>query len=107
MPLYVLDTDILTLLRFKHPLVSRRVSAISPSDLAVTVITVEEVLTGWYNIARTANQPNAIEHAYHRHLCDAVTFFTGITVLNFTLPAISISDSLKSQKLNVKKNDLR
>jgi tRNA(fMet)-specific endonuclease VapC len=47
MSLYVLDTDILTLYRQAHPLVRQRVAAQPPDDLAITVISVEEMLSGW------------------------------------------------------------
>jgi tRNA(fMet)-specific endonuclease VapC len=46
MSLYVLDTDILSLYREYDPVVSRRVNACPPHEIAITVITVEEQLSG-------------------------------------------------------------
>jgi tRNA(fMet)-specific endonuclease VapC len=57
-------------------------------------------------VARVANKPISIERTY-AHLAAAVTFFTGLPILNFTIAAIAEYDRLKSLKLNVGKNDLR
>lgn len=106
MALYILDTDILTLFRRGHPEVTRRVQAAAASDVVTTVITAEEQLTGWYTAARRATKPAAIEHAYGR-LAEVIEFFTGMTMLPFTQPAIARYLQLRSLKLNVGKNDLR
>jgi tRNA(fMet)-specific endonuclease VapC len=106
MALYILDTDTLTLLRANHPEVTRRVAAAAPNEVVTSVITVDEVLTGWYNLARGGTKPSAIERAYGQ-LGAAVVFFTGLQMLNFTTAAIAEYDRLKSLKLNVGKNDLR
>jgi tRNA(fMet)-specific endonuclease VapC len=45
MSLYVLDTDMLTLVEEGHPVASRRFLQQRPEDLAITVLTVEEQLT--------------------------------------------------------------
>lgn len=47
MNLFVLDTDMLTLLEVGHPLVAERVRNCAPENLAISVVTVEEKLTGW------------------------------------------------------------
>ena len=48
MNLFVLDTDILSLYQDGHPAVVNNLHAHALSELAVTVISVEEHLTGWY-----------------------------------------------------------
>jgi tRNA(fMet)-specific endonuclease VapC len=106
MATYILDTDTLTHLRANHPEVTRRAAAVSPGELVTTVVTVDEVLTGWYSIARNANRPDTIERAYG-HLAGAIQFFAGIPILNFTQPAIARYDQLKAAKLNIGRNDLR
>ena len=47
MSLYVLDTDTFQLFQDEHALVIARVGATAPEDLAISVITVEEQLSGW------------------------------------------------------------
>jgi tRNA(fMet)-specific endonuclease VapC len=46
MSLWVLDTDTLTLLQHNHPAVCRHAGQHAPQELAITVITVEEQLSG-------------------------------------------------------------
>jgi tRNA(fMet)-specific endonuclease VapC len=106
MALYLLDTDTLTLLRANHPEVNRRVALAASAEVVTSVITVDEVLTGWYNVARIANKPNDIEQTYGK-LVAAVAFFNGLQILNFTIAAIAEYDRLKSLRPNIGKNDLR
>lgn len=106
MPLYVFDTDSVSLLRKHHPELSRRARAVPSADRAITVITVEEQLTGWYTYLRRATRPQQIERAY-RELAEAVTYFARLPILPFTLPAIARFEWLRKQKLNVGADDLR
>lgn len=106
MSLFVLDTDTLTLLQLDHPQVKQRVEAHPPNDLAIAVISVEEQLSGWYSRIRQAKTPDDLARAYQR-LADRVRDLGRVAILSFTKSAILRYESLKSQKLNVKKNDLR
>jgi hypothetical protein len=58
MNLFVLDTDMLTLLEVAQPAVCKKARSVSPEELAVTVATVEEKLTGWYTLIRRAKKPD-------------------------------------------------
>ena len=73
MTLYVLDTDTLTLLEEGHPAVGRRFLEQRPEDAAITVLSVEEQLSGWYTQVRKAKRPDSLAWAYRR-LTDAVGF---------------------------------
>lgn len=107
MPLYVIATDILTLLRVGHPEVSRRITtAASPDELATAVISVDEVLSGWHTVVRQVVKPADIEEAYGR-LAASVALLARFRILNFTQSAIARFDRLVALKLNIKKNDLR
>jgi hypothetical protein len=44
---YTLDTDTTTLLLRGHPEVCARTAAVETEQLSVTIVTVEEILTGW------------------------------------------------------------
>ena len=48
MSLSVLDTDMLTLVQEGHPTVGQRFLQHRPEELAITVLTIEEQLSGWY-----------------------------------------------------------
>jgi tRNA(fMet)-specific endonuclease VapC len=52
--LWVLDTDVLTLWLRGQEIIGARVAATPPQQLAVTIITVEEMLGGWYTQIRQA-----------------------------------------------------
>jgi tRNA(fMet)-specific endonuclease VapC len=76
MSLYVLDTDILSLYQFGHPSVLQHVQAVAPTDLAITIISVEEQLLGWTAALRQARQPDEIARVYER-LTATVRFLSG------------------------------
>jgi hypothetical protein len=71
MSLFALDTDLLTLYYHGDPIVVRRVDARPHSELAISVMTVDEQLTGWYTLTRQARRPEEIARAY-AHLGEAV-----------------------------------
>ena len=60
MALFVLDTDILTLFERAHALVVSRVAEHDPAEIAVSVVTVEEQLSGWYTQLRQAKRPERL-----------------------------------------------
>ena len=55
MSLFVLDTDLLTLYYRDDPIVVRSVNARPATDLAISALTVDEQLTGWYTLTRQAH----------------------------------------------------
>ena len=77
MSLWVLDTDMLTLWLRGQETVARRVAATPPHQLAVTIITVEEILGGWYTQIRQARDDQQLARAYQA-LQQAVEFTRGI-----------------------------
>jgi hypothetical protein len=50
MRLFVLDTDHVTLYYTGHPIVVQKIDSRLPNELAITVLTVDEQLTGWYRL---------------------------------------------------------
>jgi hypothetical protein len=71
MAFYVLDTDVVSLLQAKRPMVLAKIMSCSPSDVVSTAITIDEQLSGWYTYLRRATRPAQIEKAYS-HLIQAV-----------------------------------
>lgn len=71
MSLYVIDTDTFQLFQDEHPRVIARVGATAPEDLAISVISVEEQLSGWYTQLRQAKQPERLLWAYRRLAANA------------------------------------
>ena len=64
MSLWVLDTDMLTLWLRGQETVATRVATTPPQQLAVTIITIEEVLGGWYTQVRRARDDQQLARAY-------------------------------------------
>ena len=106
MSLFVLDTDTVVLFQQGNEQVCRRVLSVPIEQLAVTVITVEEQLSGWYTLLRRVKNAEDLARAYQR-LADTVALLSRFRILSFTVPAISRFEDLKRQKLGVKHMDLR
>jgi tRNA(fMet)-specific endonuclease VapC len=106
MSLFVLDTDILVLFQEGHTTVCENVLSHPIDELATTVITVEEQLSGWYTLVRRAKDSRQLARAYQR-LADTVALLGRFRILSFTEPAIDRFDYLKGLKLEVKRMDLR
>jgi tRNA(fMet)-specific endonuclease VapC len=106
MSLFVLDTDMLTLYYHGDATVVQNVQARAATDLAITVVTIDEQLTGWYTLTRRARQPAEIAQAY-ANLADAVLRLSKWRILLYTESAIARVAHLKRQRLNVGLMDLR
>lgn len=103
---YVLDTDTFSLWQSRHLDVSRRVMATDPDRLAVTVITIDEVLTGWQTAVRRPLPPPQLAEKYGR-LAEAVIALRRFHIENFTVAAIAEFERLRRARLNVGSDDLR
>lgn len=106
MSLYVFDTDTLSLYRHGHAAVVQHTLMHPPEALAVTVITVEEQLSGWYTLLRRAKTLADIASIYDR-LAETVTFLSRTRILSFTESAITQYEQLQSLKLRIGTMDLR
>jgi tRNA(fMet)-specific endonuclease VapC len=105
MSLHVLDTDTLSLLQEGHAAVLARINACAPEDLSITVISVEEQLSGWYRRLRRATKPEELAKVYAR-LTAAVRSLSRLPILSFSEAAIRQCKALQASKLNVRKMDL-
>src|SRR5262249_9809400 len=103
---YVLDTDTLSLYQYGDPVVCQQVDGCPLTDLAITVISVEEQLSGWYAQVRQAKQSSQMAHAYQR-LADTVRVLGRLPILSYTLPAIQRYEQLRLLRLKIGKMDLR
>ena len=80
MTTYALDSDTTTLLLRGHPAVCKRAAEVEAEQLSATIITVEEILTGWYTQIRRAKKDDQVLRAYVA-LQQAVEFFGRIRIL--------------------------
>lgn len=106
MRLCVLDTDMLSLYQMGHTVVVQRVAQCPPDQLSVSVISVEEQLTGWYTKVRRAKKRDELARAYQR-LSNAVSFLSHLSIMPFTEQAIDRYEQLRSAHRHIGKNDLR
>jgi tRNA(fMet)-specific endonuclease VapC len=106
MSLFVLDTDTMQLFEDGHTKVVARVAATPVSDLATSVVTVEEKLSGWYTQLRQAKTAERLAWAYRR-LAGTVRFLNRVQIIDFDESAISRYEELKKLKLKIRKMDLR
>jgi tRNA(fMet)-specific endonuclease VapC len=106
MSLWVLDTDMLTLWLRGQEAVAARVATIPPQQLAVTIITMEEILGGWYTQIRQARNDQQLARAYQA-LQQAIEFTRSIQILPFDLPGIRRYRQLRTHHRRIGTNDLR
>jgi tRNA(fMet)-specific endonuclease VapC len=104
--LYLFDTDTLTLFGRMHPVVLRNTFYHSADEIAVTSVTVEEQLGGWFAMLRAARTPAQIETA-HVRLSETVRSLAVWDVRPFTSAAVTRFQELLRRRLNVGGNDLR
>lgn len=79
MSLYVLDTDTVSHLRARHPVVVSRAAAVPVTDVCVAVITVEEQLDGWYTLLRRPLSRPRLADAYCR-LAETVPYYSSARI---------------------------
>jgi tRNA(fMet)-specific endonuclease VapC len=106
MSVYVLDTDTLTLFEEGHPTVLGRVVSHSTSNLAITVLSVEEQLSGWYTRVRKAKNDSQLALAYSS-LAQAVRFLSRLQILDFGEAAMRRCEQLRKAKIKIGRMDLR
>jgi tRNA(fMet)-specific endonuclease VapC len=90
----VLDTDILTLFQAGHPPVLQQAQACSAGQVALTIISVEEELRGWYMRLRRAKKLDQLAIVYQR-LTDAIRFISKLEILSFPVAAIARYNQLR------------
>ena len=109
MSLYVVDTDTLSLYQRGHPDLMARIDALhahDPERRAITVITVEEEVGGWYSLLRRARSPDETVRAYTR-IGESVSLLARWQILPISREALLRYEDLLRMNLNVRKMDLR
>ena len=105
---YILDTDCFSLWQQNHPMMVQRVE-VNAENLAVTIVTVEEVIRGRFNVIRQASEPSQAEKlvlAYTR-LGDTLDDFKNLNILKFDQNAFTIYTEFRRQKIRIGTQDLR
>ena len=106
MRLFLLDTDILSLFRSRDPRVCERAATHHRQELATSVITVEEQLSGWYSVLRQAKQDEQLVAAY-QGLTRTVQFLSRLQIISFSAKAAARFAEFRKARLKIKTMDLR
>lgn len=108
MTLYVLDTDHASLSEQTHPQIVKRIQQVDPESLAITIVTAEEQIRGWFSaIHRAQAQPNEKLVWAYTGFRRTLRGIARIQVLNFDQEALIIFRQLQNQKIRIGSQDLR
>jgi tRNA(fMet)-specific endonuclease VapC len=107
MSLFLLDTDTLSLLEQGHATVLQRVNSLPVSEIAVSVITIQEQLQGWQAALARARNRQQVALAYERLTTRLLPVWCRFPILSFPEAAILRFAQLRSLRLNVGVMDLR
>jgi tRNA(fMet)-specific endonuclease VapC len=103
---YVFDTDILTQFQEGHPIVLQRFNQHQADRISITVLSIEEQLSGWYTELRQAKNPQRLAWAYRR-LAQSVRMFSHFEILEYDTSAMHRFANFRKLKLNIGNFDLR
>jgi tRNA(fMet)-specific endonuclease VapC len=106
MSLYILDTDIFSLYQNTHPRVLTKIVQHLSDRLAVSVITLEEQVSGWQRALRRARSAAHEENAFRR-LAETAESYSGWPILPMTQSMLTRYQVLLRAKLGVRASDLR
>ena len=82
---------------------------VNAENLAVTIVTLEEVIRGWFDFIRKASAPSQADKlvlAYTR-LWDTLDDFKNLNILKFDQNAFTIYTEFRSQRIRIGTQDLR
>jgi tRNA(fMet)-specific endonuclease VapC len=103
---YILDTDHVTLLQRGHLPLNKRLADLPLDELATTVISYEEQISGRLAVVRRARTITRRLEAYY-WLQKTLDFYCRLAVLSFNEEAGEIFTNLKAEKIRVGTQDLR
>ncbi len=103
--MYILDTDHFTLLARGHLDIAKHVLLVDPTEVSISIVTVEEVLTGWYSTLRQAKDVHTEIKAYSG-LFLAVQTFKKLEVIPFSPTAVQRFHDLRKQHRRTGRMDL-
>jgi len=101
MRLWILDTDITSLLLTRDPIVSQRVTT-AGQDVALSVITVQEIFNGWVVRINSTSNPDELIYLYGR-LERMIGLCKKVPILGFDQTAVKQLDRIISLNPNLSK----
>ena len=104
MSYWILDTDHVSLFLAGNKPVATRFSE-HPENIAITIITVQELFNGWNGKINDPSQANRLSHLYTR-LWQTTEFFKVVTILNFDPEAEQYCLNLRQNHKNLAKKKI-
>ena len=103
---WILDTDHYSLIQRGYPQVINKLRQIDPSQIYITIITVQEQIKGRFkNIDEAKNSPKLI--VSYGWLQETISDFDKLSILPFSEQAYFHYDQFRTQQLRVGSQDLR
>ncbi|NMG21388.1 type II toxin-antitoxin system VapC family toxin [Brasilonema bromeliae] len=106
MTVWVLDTDHISLLQRGHPVVIRRIAAVNPAEIAVTIVTIVEQMYGRLDVIKRAKSKQELVTAYALLKETFSRLYQG-NILDFSEAAFDIYTQLLAGKIRIGTQDLR
>lgn len=103
--MFVLDTDHATFYQQGHSALGKHLSLLSPGELATTIVTYEEQVTGRLALVRRAKTSAQRQQAYF-WLGRTLDFFCRMPVLQFDERAAGTYQNLAALQLRIGTQDL-
>ena len=109
MSLWILDTNVINQLHGYAPNVEKKLTTIKPRDVAITIITAEELISGWFNKISKANSQNELSNLIYSYKGFSATlaYLKEVRVLEFDQKAYEIYLQLRQQVRMKRTGDMR
>ena len=107
MSLYIFDTDIFTHYRHGHPVVIRRIVQYVGHRLALSVPSVDELVSGWHTAMRRPRVTQSQMEYFQSQYAEVIELMAGWEILPMTAASLARHAALMAARLNVKSPDLR
>jgi tRNA(fMet)-specific endonuclease VapC len=106
MSLWIIDTDHVSLFLAGNRTIRDRILRISSNDVAITIVTVQEVFNGWMSEINAPSQSAHLVKLY-TSLWLSLDFFKSVQVLNFDEDADCCLERLLQENPNLQKKRLQ
>jgi tRNA(fMet)-specific endonuclease VapC len=106
MSLYLFDTDSITHYQIGNAGLVQNMLRHSGDTFAVSVISIEEQMLGWFSALRQTRDDRRRE-VFYDQVANAVELLAGWQILEYPLAAMNRHAAFSRQRLNVGSNDLK
>lgn len=103
---WLLDTDHTSLQERGHPILRQRLEAVLPEAVAISAVTIEEVLRGRLAVLARQLPGDLRVHAYQK-LVETVLFFSTVPIVAFDAAAEEKFRELRGLGVRIGSQDLR